>query len=464
MLAGIWPGDEAARLERLIIGYGLAGLPYLFIWWHWRDWAADRDGLVRLLVMALLARVVLLVLPPLLSEDVWRYVWDGAVQWAGHNPYRHAPADPALDALAAPPALAAIRGQIGHAHIPTIYPPAAQLTFLAASVAGPSTLILRALMALADVLLVGALWRWAQRTDRPPQVALLYAFAPLPILEGAVGGHIDVAGAAATILAGAWLAAGRFGRPALALAYAIGVKFLPILALPTLLRAHRRTVALTLLAVALLAVPYLGAGQELLDGLRAYGHRWRANEGLFAVLAWPFELWWPPSELPVDLPPVAVRAVRTLVGDSPGALPHQVWPDEVAFAAAKATAIGLFGLLCLQRWWAARDLETSLGPILVGLFLVAPVLHPWYLVWALPFAVLGIASRRWWAHAVLIWSLLAWTAYLPRPDYLRTGEWSVDWRWRLVEYVPVWAALLVGAVKRVRSGRRAEIRRSPASP
>lgn len=41
-------------------------------------------------------RLLALPAPPILSTDIFRYVWDGIVQSAGINPYRYVPADPVL--------------------------------------------------------------------------------------------------------------------------------------------------------------------------------------------------------------------------------------------------------------------------------------------------------------------------------------------------------------------------------
>ena len=51
------------------------------------------------LVLGTTAGVVSLVHVPVLSDDLYRYAWDGQVQAAGTNPYRYPPADPALSGL-----------------------------------------------------------------------------------------------------------------------------------------------------------------------------------------------------------------------------------------------------------------------------------------------------------------------------------------------------------------------------
>ena len=42
--------------------------------------------------VAVVMRLLTLLAPPILSSDVYRYVWDGRVQLAGVNPYSYVPA------------------------------------------------------------------------------------------------------------------------------------------------------------------------------------------------------------------------------------------------------------------------------------------------------------------------------------------------------------------------------------
>ncbi len=60
---------------------------------------ARRGTLVLILALAVLPRLILLASTPALSDDLYRYIWDGKVSAAGIDPYRYAPADPALAPL-----------------------------------------------------------------------------------------------------------------------------------------------------------------------------------------------------------------------------------------------------------------------------------------------------------------------------------------------------------------------------
>ncbi len=458
LVAGALPGDDATRCARLVWAYGLAGLPYLVVWRRWRGLHATSNTLWALLASAALARLVLLWVPPLLSEDVWRYVWDGVVQGHGLNPYRYAPFDPALDGLASEPGLAALRARIGHGELPTIYPPAAQAVFAALAWLRPTVGGFRLAMVGFDLLAVLGLWRWAERSGRPPGLAALYAFAPLAVVESAIGGHVDALGVAATVAAGALLAGAAPIRAGLAVAVGVGTKLLPVLVLPTLLwRGPRRAVWACLAACGALGAAYLGRGNALAGGLSAYGHRWRGNEGAFALIAWPFEHALAPLDRAADVPGWVVTLTRTLVGPGGSARPDEVWGDEVAFAAAKAVVVGALACFGLWRFLRARDFESLLGPVVAAILVLSPIVHPWYLMWVLPFAALAEAGSSRWGAPFLAWALTAWLAYLPRAGWLSTGVWLEQPAARALEYAPLGLGLAIIVFRAVQpaAGRRA---------
>ena len=89
-----------------------------------RAGASGRAALLIVLLAAVAFRVTLLPLPPSLSNDLYRYVWEGNIQLSGHNPYLSLPADPALETL-----------RTDHYHrfpgkeVPTAYGPTTQLLF-----------------------------------------------------------------------------------------------------------------------------------------------------------------------------------------------------------------------------------------------------------------------------------------------------------------------------------------------
>ena len=189
----------------------------------------DRRALAGCLLLAVLWRLVLLGAAPLVSDDAYRYVWDGRVQQHGLNPLETTPSDPALVHLHTD---LTRRIDPTSAVLPSIYPPLAQRFFLGVTLVHESVLAMAAAVLVCDLLIVGLIWRWLAATGRSPWWVLAYAWHPLVALEGAGGAHVDVAGALLLIGAAYALSRRRSLLAAVGLAGAVAVKFLPVVLLP----------------------------------------------------------------------------------------------------------------------------------------------------------------------------------------------------------------------------------------
>jgi hypothetical protein len=107
--------------------------------------AVARPGAVILLGASLL-RLLLLPLPPTLSDDALRYLWDGKVARAGWNPYALPPAAPELA-----PLRDAIWLRLPHQDVPTVYPPLAITSFSIATLLPLPLLAWKILATAADL-------------------------------------------------------------------------------------------------------------------------------------------------------------------------------------------------------------------------------------------------------------------------------------------------------------------------
>ena len=83
---GFWAatGDQTGQVARFLAAFGLAFAAYVVS-------LRDAAGLTRRAVLACVGasivwRAALVAAPPLLSDDVNRYVWEGRVQNHGGNP------------------------------------------------------------------------------------------------------------------------------------------------------------------------------------------------------------------------------------------------------------------------------------------------------------------------------------------------------------------------------------------
>src|SRR5215207_8048538 len=92
-----------------------------------------RKTLIPIVLFGLLFRLPLIPLDPVLSSDVYRYLWEGKVQIvAGLSPYVTPPADDRLAFMRDE----AIFPHINRKESPTVYPAGAQLIFALAHKAG----------------------------------------------------------------------------------------------------------------------------------------------------------------------------------------------------------------------------------------------------------------------------------------------------------------------------------------
>src|SRR5262249_33809979 len=114
--------------------------------------------------VAVLLRIVLIALDPILSTDIFRYVWDGKVQAAGINPYRYIPADAALAALRD----SAIYPHINRADSAvTAYPPVAQMFFFLVTRLGENVTTMKVALVLCEAATAGAIVLLLRRIGRP---------------------------------------------------------------------------------------------------------------------------------------------------------------------------------------------------------------------------------------------------------------------------------------------------------
>lgn len=434
-----WTGAETesgAWAPAFLRGYFLAWLCYVIAAVAvTRTRRLPRWALLWIVMAAIAMRLIGLAQTPPLSTDVWRYLWDGRVTNAGINPYRHAPEAPEVSHL-----VNENWRHINFKHIPTIYPPAAELLFAGlARVRDSDAEAFRwsfALFDMGSVLLLIALLR---RTGRRPERVIWYAWCPLPVTELTAGAHVDAFGLflllAALVLAarGRQVSGRRSGRvgggrksgragSALALAGAVMAKGYAVLTIPFFVRRLGwRVLALVALACVVLLAPFALAGGRLFGGLSAYLAGWETNASLFLI------------------------ADRMLA---------KVTPHHFAVARVGSIALVLAAVVWLTRWQRG-DLQGLLACVFAAfgaqLFIGAPTL-PWYVVWLIP-------ALCWWSiPGLALFSLTVSAQYYAR--WLYAGN-ETDMALLWAGYTPVYALLIGQLIWWRARARRSEPSRRP---
>jgi hypothetical protein len=373
-------------------GMSLPWLVASYIALHEKSFRTSDTALV--LGIAALLRSFFLLTDPVLSDDVFRYVWDGRVQHAGTNPYRYAPDDPNLAPLQNE--IPEIYAGINNKDIPTIYPPLMQILFYAAVSISSSVAWMKMFFTLFDLALVYALMRLLEALGLNPLRALLYGWSPLPVVEIAGSGHNDVA-AVFFLVAALWTLERKRHVGSVVLATASGLAKLAGLAiLPFFPRFPRSSAYWALpLATALAVLPYASAGELAFRGLREYALRWRGNDSLF----------------------------------------HGLFLLTGSLSTAKLVAASiLVGLFAVLFWRKPPPLSASFW-IFGAVLLLAPTVHPWYLLWMAP--LLTVFAHPAWLFLEVSATLSYHAFYLASP-----GEaWAEVPAFKLLEYGPFFVLL-----------------------
>src|ERR1700724_1761462 len=215
--------------------------------------------------VAILLRAYVLLFDPLLSSDIYRYIWDGRVQAAGINPYRYFPADQALAFLRD----GTISPHINRADSAvTIYPPVAQFFFLIVTRIGESVTMMRVALLGCECVTVTLIVLLLRRMNRPVTRVTAYLWHPLPLWEIANSGHVDAL-MVALMLLGLWIAlTGCALRGAVLIAFAALVKPIAAPVLVGIWRPWDLKMPLVVIAtVSLCYLPYLSVGWGVLGFL-----------------------------------------------------------------------------------------------------------------------------------------------------------------------------------------------------
>lgn len=420
-------GDLALRVPELVGLTALMTILAVFaVYAEDKGWC--RWSPAWILVLAAFLRLMLLFRNPELSDDLFRYLFDGLMIRDGFNPYAAAPSM-ARTAGAQATALAPL---VNHNDLTTIYPPGAQVLFALGALTGGVTgmkLVFVLMDFTACVLVLGIL----RRLGLPDSRLILYAWHPLPIFEIGASGHVDAAAVCLIILAvylalkagdkqGSFTAAGFSGA---GLAWAVLVKWLPLIFFPSLVflipRGLRRFFlgGFGLVFVFLMVLFWPG----VLGGLETLG---------VYLASWEFAGF-------------GFRLLRELSGS--GTLARVILAVSGAGILALIHARLIFSPVLGQTFSASwRRFKDPSPRQVVGVcyasamawLLTTPTLYPWYglyLVCFLPFAG-GVSG------VVLSWALFL--GYRVLMDYRLFGLWAEDaWTPLMIAAAPVLAALLV---------------------
>lgn len=343
-----------------------------------RQWQRD----IQTLWLGLPLITVCLLMPPRLSDDYHRYLWEGYLISQGESPYQ-------VSATEAPPELMhPSRDLVNHPDLTAIYPPLAQYSFRLAAAIGDHVWTWKLVITL---WCIAGFWLY-RRT--------IYLFAlttPLVLIEGFWNAHLDVLG----ILPGFVLLDALRHRLGFSAGYAIalmtGLKIVPIIFLaPVLLYLKGRDRLHCLfgfsLVMLLIYAPMFADWPYLFDSFQVFSQHWHFNNLIFHLL-------------------------------------NGICHTETARWILRFVLF--ISYLAIVFWRA--DIKWKLAAIWMTVIVTSPTFYPWYLLWLVPFIP---RSRG-------IWFLIAYACASLSYSVLHAYESAGIWRESLWWMVPEWIGLII---------------------
>jgi alpha-1,6-mannosyltransferase len=296
LLLYIWIGYATKRTDfsQLVLLFGL--LSALYILALCKKVFDTQFTLV--IGAAILLRISLLFMTPNLTDDYFRFIWDGLLFTHGYNPYLSVPSQFIYGSPAVPGITSSLYAGLNSPDYYTVYPPVCQFIFgLSAKIAGDNILgnliIIRLVILVAEFGTIISLYKLAGKLSWSPKAIAIYAFNPLVILELTGNLHLEAVMLLFIVLSIYLLVAGRQIYAGLSFGLAIGIKLLPLVFLPLLIK--RLGLAKTFIfyaivgaIIAVLFLPFCSADliPDLFSGLQLYLQRFEFNAGLYYLLRW----------------------------------------------------------------------------------------------------------------------------------------------------------------------------------
>ncbi len=393
----------------------LVAIVLVLAWEHAADSSPRslRGALLTIVLGGVAFRMLLLPTAPTLSDDMYRYVWDGRVQAAGISPYRYPPNAPDLIQLRLSDRT--IWPNINRKSAVTIYPPAAQLAFRGIYAVVPDSITwTKVAMTLAELATLALLAVWLRQRHLSPLRIVVLAWSPLAVFEIAGHGHMDAL--VLLPLTGALLVRERrqTGWLGFCLGLATLLKLYPALWLPALWTRRDWKAPLAFAStVAAGYVLFLGNGGSVLGFLPNYLDE-RFNGG------------------PADWLAVAAQWLMQL--------------DKPPYGAMQLVQFGV--LIGLSAWFVWRPAGSAdqarqrVWLIMAAVVLLSQNLFSWYLLAILPLLVVDLQRGRWGLRfdAATGWLLFTGLVALSYIYFIhrQPQAWAIG-----LQYVPLLIFLLV---------------------
>lgn len=337
------------------------------------------------LIISVVARLASIFFEPQLSDDYYRFIWDGMIMQQDVHPMMYTPSF-----LLHHPEIASVPESLftllNSKNYYSVYPPLAQwIYFISFKVNGLNlyghVVFYKSLLIIVDLIILSLLYRLLKKKKLPSSHLLWYALNPLVILEFSGNLHMD--GLMIAGLLGAILVSDQkhIWWSSLLMSVSIASKLLTLMLIPFMpVKIYWKKMILftALTLTSSIVIFWLSFGQHTgwLESVRLWFTSFEFNASIYYVVR------------SIGYQIVGYNAIGV-----------------IGPALASLTMIGI-GII----WWAyirknKLDWTQAMLFVLTLYFLMSTTVHPWYLVMLVALSVLSLHVYP------IIWSYLVFLSY-----------------------------------------------------
>ena len=355
--------------DRTVFSSFIAAWSVLFLLYGWLAFGYHHISTRQLVLVGIVLRLLLLFSIPNLSDDVFRFLWDGRLTVAGYHPFLHTPRYFIDNQYNIPGITQELFARLNSPDYYTVYPPVCQTVFALAALVSPADIfpavvVMKLFMLVFEGFTIWLLWKNSGKFGLSEKAAAIYALNPLVILE--FSGNLHFEGAMICFLLAGFIALqkDRILPGAVCWSLATASKLLPLMLLPAIWKwlgwqKGARFIFFFALFSVLLFSPLLAVLPNILESLDLYFRQFQFNASVYYLIRL-LGFWhggWDIGEYSGPF-----LGLLTLIGVSVLAL--RVGTGDRAHVLARTLMLSLFLYLSLaavvQPWYVAVPMVFSL--------------------------------------------------------------------------------------------------------
>lgn len=333
----------------------------------------------------MLLRVLLIASVPKLSDDIFRFVWDGRLLTSLEDPYKHLPAyflDKNIDGVDQ-----ALYAKLNSHEYFSVYPPLNQIIFFLGALFSPnsivwSTVVIRVVLLIFELGNIRLIQKLLAHYGLPQKYGLIYALNPLVILEVTGNLHFEAIVIFFLLQAIWYYEQDKLHWSAVFFGLSVATKFIPLIVLPLLLRkiGLKRTSIYGLIVVATVAISFLPLINTahvwaIWDSMELYFQKFEFNGSIYYLARW---------------------------------YGFETEGHNIIAQSGKWMMYATFGTILLYSLIARKRTDWPRQMVWVWLLylLFATTVHPWYVI---PLLAVSVFSN---IRFPLLWSYLIFLTYI----------------------------------------------------